>query len=409
MTIETPEILQLVAKKSEIRTKNNIYREVQDRLSEIGLLAALGRTRKVRKKTWEFLTNHNSKVWGLCKSGLFQIPLDDLNILAASFDLRTPFPDQIKRYNIPKSPTKSREVCLLGAPLFAAHTMLSGVITAQTLHAALIYSRKGFGRDALIQDALRHINDGHTFVSALDIKNCFPNINAAVLDTLPVHACFLENTLKLENLNFATTVQTLNRKEIPEAETSNQSSLVNAEDITNTGAPTGLVQGSPASWPILSWALKDLPIINTDQGFILIYVDDILVVAKSADAREEIENAVASFLRGCPAGPLELVRKRIDPGHSFDFLGYEINYCPETRKAEARMSHRTLERLERNLSVFEQKDKDQGYAYPSSAIRHLEAVVAGHPLAEDADEWESFHRQVLLDFGLANMPWSNSI
>ncbi len=51
-------------------------------------------------------------------------------------------------------------------------------------------------------------------------------------------------------------------------------------------APTGLMQGSPASWPILGWVWKDLPSIDEDIGFVHVYVDDILVVAKSEAARK---------------------------------------------------------------------------------------------------------------------------
>lgn len=172
------------------------------------------------------------------------------------------------------------------------------------------------------------------------------------------------------------------------------------DTVTNQGVPTGLVQGPPASCSILSWDIKDLPQLGEDQGFVLVYVDDILVVARSAEAWLEIENAVISHLRDCLAGPLELVTSQVDPGTSFDFLGYELGFCVRTEKAVACLSHRTHERLARNLEELSTVERDLGLCCPLISTSYLRAAISGQPMAADADEWEQVYLSNLIDFGL---------
>ncbi len=213
---------------------------------------------------------------------------------------------------------------------------------------------------------------------------------------------FVSHTLRNENLTFATPLIN-NGKEIHHQVQDNMifSSLYR-EDNDNTGAPTGLMQGSPASWPILGWVWKDLPSIDEDIGFVHVYVDDILIVAKSEAGRREISDAVVQFLQDCPAGPLGLTKTDYDVGQAFEFLGYEISYDCEDDHTYARLTQATFSKLERVLPHLVEVDRLRGSDFPYSACAKLRAILGGYSMANDLDEWWDFYIETLLDYDLTS-------
>lgn len=130
-------------------------------------------------------------------------------------------------------------------------------------------------------------------------------------------------------------------------------------------------------------------------------------IVTTGDTRLEIENAVNSHLRDCPAGPLQLVVSNFDPGTSFDFLGHELSVCPETGEAVANLSHRTHERLIRRLEALSNTEPGLSFGYPLEAIACVDEVIRSQSMAIDAEEWQQFYLSTLLDLGLNQSPFSS--
>jgi hypothetical protein len=399
MSIQTPDwVLQLVAPKVDRRAKNKIFRDVEECFTRIGFEANLGRTGRARKLTYGLLTSHKAKLWALMKAGGIYCPLESLNEKARELDLSTRFEKPVRVYEKRKSSGGTRLICDLPEDLKAAHYIIGELVSCQTNLVDHVYSRRGKGRDALIHDALEAINTGYRHISLLDIKNCFGSINPAFLERLPLHQRFVTNTLRLENLNFA--IKDSQKGAIPEADTLRKSSLSYA-DMVNTGEPTGLMQGSPASSPILARIWNDLPPIDDEKAKVFVYVDEVLIVAKSAASRGEIKDALVRFLADHPAGPLELKCMEVDLRHGFEFLGYEIG-LGATGEVEARTSNKTLSKLERLLPQYLERDRLSGQSWPSSAISYMSSVLGGHSAANDRDQWHEVFLETLLEYDLAS-------
>lgn len=394
--IQTPAfIVQLDATKRDRRAKNNIFRHVSERVRDIGFAAALGNTAKARKITGAVLTSHNAKVWGLMKACGMDVPLEELNEMARRLDLSARFDKPVRVYEKRKCSGGTRQICVLPEDLMAAHYIIGEVVSCQTNLVDHVYARRGKGRDALVRDALEAINAGYRHISLLDIKNCYSSFNPAFLEKLPLHQRFVKHTLRLENLTFA--MQEPHKGEPPEADTLRKSSL-SYSGAFNTGAPTGLMQGSPASWPILARMWNDLPPIDDEKAKVFVYVDEVLIVAKTAARRGEIKDAVVRFLTDHPAGPLELETQDYDPGKGFELLGYDIAFVGGGRVAVARLSDRTHERLEGRLSKLLQGDGALRIDRRVAAARYLVSVLRGHPEAVDCDEWLQRHLEEIWDY-----------
>lgn len=395
MELKTPpEVLQLVATKKELRMKAAVYRHAREALDELAAAYAQGSVRETRKLTYRLATQHRMKVWGLMKKGFHWCSVESLNQMANELNLAAPFEDEIVSYHEePKNGAGTRTICKLPLELGACHYVIGAIVEAQTRMIPNIYHRAGRGRNKLIEDTLTRINDGHSYVSVLDIKDCFASVQPALLDTLPIHQRFVTKTLRVENIIFQP--RRNEKGGIPEATTYYETSYRN-DAGANTSAPTGLMQGSPASVPILSWMYKDMPQFDTEMGIALIYVDDILVVSRTEHGRREIKDAVVRYLTDCPGGPLQLETRDIPPRASFDLLGYRIEYGPDGH-AYACLSEQTLERLEKKLPIKACRDWRSGLSRPSSAIQHLHAVMNGHPLAVDREAYEELYLSFLND------------
>ncbi len=190
MNVHATEAAVAPTSKKETRIKQAIYQKTHSSFQNIGLLASLGHKARVRKATYDLFRTHNSKLFGLMKSGFYNLPLQALNAMAEDFDFCGAFNDPIQRYRKRKLHGGYREICVPGTYLMATHHLIGAAIEAQTTVSDHVYSRKGQGRDALIQDALRRIDDGYNHVSTLDIENCFASVNSGILDSLPIHQRF---------------------------------------------------------------------------------------------------------------------------------------------------------------------------------------------------------------------------
>jgi hypothetical protein len=387
------------ATKNEARLKNKIYQQVSAELGEIGILSATGQIQRARKRTYGFLGSHSAKLWGLSKAGLWNLPMSELNGIAETLDLARPFDEPVPCHQVPKSDgLRHRTICDLPPGLKAAHYMLGRVIAAQTKLIDHVFPRPGFGHHDLTEAVLPLLNDGYGFVSVLDIKDCFDSVNPRILDTLPVHERFVQHTLRTENLNFATASRN-HGEETREATTIDKSSGT-IRQSANTGVPKGLMQGSPASWSIMAWAWKDLPVIDEELGYVFVHVDDVLIVAKSAAGRGEIKDAVVRYWQDCPAGPLELEARDIDPGEPFDFLGYQFTPYEGDGCFEPRLSERAFLKLEQQLPKLVEIDRLRGSDFPYLAARKLADILGGYRLAVDAEWYQDIYLETLLDYNL---------
>jgi hypothetical protein len=149
---------------------------------------------------------------------------------------------------------------------------------------------------------------------------------------------------------------------------------------------------------------RDMPAFDAEMGHVLIYSDDILILARTEAGRREIKDAVVQYLSNCPGGPLQLVPRDISLDEPFHFLGYDIDYefRDGTRTAVARISHKTLEKLARKLPELVEKDRCGRLGWPHGALEHLQNVLDGHPLAVDREDWRECFWDTLDDYNMSS-------
>lgn len=121
--------------------------------------------------------------------------------------------------------------------------------------------------------------------------------------------------------------------------------------------PYSLAQGSATSPIIFAMLLGELPNATDDARFLVCH-DDIIVLARTPEARSSMINTLRDyFANHCPAGSLTMETKLISDNGPFEWLGY--NFDPAQVSAEAGgigVGDRSYKRLVRRLNQAEEQD-----------------------------------------------------
>ncbi|MDX8348623.1 hypothetical protein SLH49_11570 [Cognatiyoonia sp. IB215446] len=127
--------------------------------------------------------------------------------------------------------------------------------------------------------------------------------------------------------------------------------------INSERCPYGLAQGSATSPIIFAMLLGELPNATDDARFLVCH-DDIIVLARTPEARSSMINTLRDyFANHCPAGSLTMENKLITENGPFEWLGYAFN--PAQVSSETRgigVGDRSYNRLVGRLNRAEAQD-----------------------------------------------------
>lgn len=191
------------------------------------------------------------------------------------------------------------------------------------LHPSQFGTRGGV--NTAIQEVISNQSDGYTYVAEVDINDFFKSVGAKVLsDHLPIPKKVTDHVVSSQHL----TIIPGNIKQYlgdpnggADILTDVSDPLYQAIEEGRQGIAQGSATSSLVAEIILAPTLSSLP----ECGRVVAYIDNILVMGKSASDVELMISNLRLALLEHPVGPFaSQVLSRAIPGEKFDFLGYEL-------------------------------------------------------------------------------------
>jgi hypothetical protein len=218
--------------------------------------------------------------------------------------------------NDPKPNGGFRTTCRFGLVNQARQLLVRDVLTAALELPPFIYDVRGRGGTrAGGQVILDNMRRGYRWAVVADVASCFPSFSRrGVPRMLPLPREVVWNVLFADGLNL-----------VPESSNSgHQYNSAVCRGHPQCG-PAGLPQGSRVSNLVASLLLSVLGQALTGDVVLVMFRDDIVVLARTRREADAVVSALYSALHRHPAGPLLMKRcdvRRVADG--FDFLGYRF-------------------------------------------------------------------------------------
>ena len=223
----------------------------------------------------------------------------------------------VEWHSQPRKTSGFRKICRLTAIEKMWHVLAADLVTAQHNPRCHIGDWRGRGREHQMEQLLDAIRSEWQGVVVADIRRAFPSVNADAIYELH----FLPDALVRMAIDYRTHRFVRRERSVAVPPYSGLS----ARDLEV--APTGLMEGSPASNAIFSVLLDDLPDHLGEEITTFVYCDNIILLAPSMLHAQRAENALVRYVTGHRAGPFE-VRSEVQPVfRPFEHLGYSIQVC----------------------------------------------------------------------------------
>lgn len=287
----------------------------------------------------------------------------------------------VEWYHKPRRTTGCRKICQFGDVEKMWHVLARELIVAQHRPRPHVGDWIGRGRDWQMGQLLAAINSPWQGVVCADIRRAFASVNIDAVYDLP----FLPEPLIRRAIDYRTH-QFVRRERSALAR---EVALVAPHDLEV--APSGLMEGSPASNAIFSVLLDDLPDHLGERIQAFTYCDNIVLLAPSMLHAQQAEIALVRYLTSHRAGPFEAISSVQSVCEPFEHLGYTLQYDQGGRLA-VELSQRNWNRLGERLDD-EQVDLTATAAWLASSFRHCSSERVGEYVQRLADE--AAHRRAL--------------
>ncbi|MXO55291.1 reverse transcriptase domain-containing protein [Pontixanthobacter gangjinensis] len=262
-------------------------------------------------------------------------------------DFRRIQPVQISWRPKKRSTSGHRKICSLPSSLKMFHSLANDLIRAQHQPRAHIGDWKGRGRDYQVKTIASAITATSQWVVVADVNRAFQNVNANALYQLP----YLPEALTRRAIDHRSHRFDQWSGSNPAWDTS--SPLHDELKV----APSGILEGSPASNAIFSVLLDDLPDHLDETIKCFVYCDNIILIASSEAHAREGANALVRYFADHRAGPFEVTSNCRPVWAGFDHLGYLISH-QWNGETIINLPHRSWEKLHKRLSNPDQSEDD---------------------------------------------------
>jgi hypothetical protein len=270
--------------------------------------------------------------------------------------------------NMPRRTSGFRKICKFGDVEKMWHRMARDLITSQHEPRAHVGDWPGRGRDQQIRSLLAAVRSRKQAVVCADIRRAFASVNTdAAYDLHFLPEPMIRRALDHRTHSFVRR----ERRRFAEA-------IASAIPSDLEVAPSGLMEGSPASNAIFSVLMDDLPDHVGSDIHVFSYCDNIILLAPSIEQAQRAEIALVAYFTSHRAGPFEVVTHAQSVSSPFDHLGYELQWH---RGMKASLS---LTNWLRFMERIEQGDAEAAQLYvrssfPACTASHLanyETIIA---------------------------------
>lgn len=247
--------------------------------------------------------------------------------LADQLYLFQPINEVVMKWDKPKKTKLGTRPIMEFGPLHrAAQYMVKRVISVVFKPKPYQFDVAGRGRDKAIERILKNETEGFHHVARLDVANFFGSFKwEGLYGLLPLPKDVIKNVVMPIALNIQPKAGGKNTKDT----TANTSELICAGYIDDThisGCQTGLPQGSACSPIIAAFVTGMIKLALPSNVRIIIFVDDIFIMAKTDAHLEAAKHALFSALGKSPAGTFELTTSQENFKSGIDFIGYNMKY-----------------------------------------------------------------------------------
>lgn len=218
--------------------------------------------------------------------------------------------------NMPRRTSGFRKICKFSDVEKMWHRMARDLITSQHEPRAHVGDWPGRGRDQQINSLVSAVKSGRQAVVCADIRRAFASVNTdAAYDLHFLPEPMIRRAIDHRTHSFVRR----ERRRFAEA-----IALAMPSDLEV--APSGLMEGSPASNAIFSVLMDDLPDHVGSDIQVFSYCDNIILLAPSIAQAHRAEIALVAYFTSHRAGPFEVVNHVQSVCSPFDHLGYELRW-----------------------------------------------------------------------------------
>lgn len=243
--------------------------------------------------------------------------LVDYKSLAAELSLFQPIDEVAHTWKKLKQDKSSHRTLVGFGPMYrAAQHIVQRIISVVLKPRKYQFDIEKRGRDAAIKYITEKFEQGYQIACRLDVKDYYGSFTSSGLSALlpipkdVVNTVIMPVSLKIKPLKGA--------KHTPPS-----SDVIHLHNHT-LWSQSGLAQGSVCSPIVAAFHTARLKIDIVGDVVIVIYVDDIFIMAKNASTLEAAKHALLSVYGSSPSGNFKLKCPDENFSAGIDFLGYRL-------------------------------------------------------------------------------------
>lgn len=260
----------------------------------------------------------------------------------ASRDYRRSRSLPIEWFPKPRSSGGYRKVCKFSDVDSMWHRMAADLIHAQLSPGAHIGDWRRRGRDRQVNALRSAMNHPQQCVVIADINHCFESLNFDAVYQLPyLPEGFVRKVLDHRQQTFRMRTEDTRHR---------YGRYLSMDECVIEEAPSGLMEGSPASNAIFSALMDDLPSHLDDRIQPFVYCDNIILLAPNLALAQQANVSLVQYLTGHRAGPFECSPVVQSVCRPFDHLGYQLRLEPSGR-VNVTLSASNFLKLARKIEV----------------------------------------------------------
>ena len=317
-----------------------------------------------------------------------RLPLTIYQSLIPAFSPMHPIIEDVVYWDEPKSNGGTRRIHDFGPMNRAAQHMVMRVISACFKPKPYQYSVAGRGVHTAIQRARAAVDAGYVHIKKLDVRDFFGSFSRdGLYELLPLPKAVIDNVVMPDNQKLK---HVKGDKKAGKAKTATTGKVLTT-DISPLPSQPVLPQGSLHAPMLAEFVVSNLSIDGKSDVVIIIFVDDILIMAKTEHALAAATYALRSAYGASPAGDFHFKVSEETLFTGTDFLGYRLKHWPGGKLS----AHPSAD----NIAVFKAKHKQHTTSITKIA-KHSSANLTS--LKKAIADYYIFMRSWIAAFSAAN-------
>lgn len=277
-------------------------------------------------------------------------------------------PSPVPFFHKERSTGGYRKLCIFSETSLMWQRMAAALVHAQHKPGHHIGDWPKRGGHQQVDAIAQAIQTPWQYVVTADIKHCFQSVEFDAVYELPhLSEAFVRKVLDHRSMTFKQHDVSAKPLRVHEGAT-----------YHFERAPTGLLEGSPASNAIFSVLMDDLPSQFNKHISVFVYCDNIILLAPDEIQVLQARDVLVRYLAGHRAGPFECRIEVQSVNQPFEHLGYQIVRRHDGRVSVG-LSDRNWKKLNYRIQVDESNLEDVSQwlfaSFPQCTMEKVQGYV----------------------------------